>query len=347
VENLENAEIAIIGLGGMGSRHIKAAELLGAKIVSLCDVNPENLQRAAETFPDAQQFASVEKFIAAGAHLADLVCLVTNTPFRADILRQLADAKAKRVLTEKPFTTNVRDAHEISELYAAADIPLTVNTFRHFCANHLKVRDLIRTEQFGEPRNITVHSASTGLGNMGSVFLDLMNFFIQSPPVMVTGSIDQTGTPSPRGPQYRDPAGFGMVLYENGCRGFLDTGEDTGIPYTFHVATTYGRVFIDELFHNWRAEARTRADRKDKPLTYYLTELEDVPLETSHGYDPVEMTSFTMRAALGDLPEARNAAAAATVMEMIMAMHVSHQQGSVPIPLPLAKEFYDLDLPFA
>jgi hypothetical protein len=34
-------------------------------------------------------------------------------------------------------------------------------------------------------------------------------------------------------------------------------------------------------------------------------------------------------------------------MEMIMAMHVSDQQGGVPISLPLAEEFYDLDLPFA
>jgi len=347
VKNLKNAEIAVIGLGGMGSRHIRAVELLGAKIVSLCDVNPKNLQSIGDSIPDAQQFSSVEEFIAAGAHQADLVCLVTNTPYRAGILRQLAKAKAKRVLTEKPFTTNVRDAHEISELYAAADIPLTVNTFRHFCANHLQVRDLIRSEQFGEPRHVAVHSASTGLGNMGSVFFDLMNFFIESPPVMITGSIDQTGTPSPRGPQYRDPAGFGMVMYENGCRGFLDTSEDTGIPYTFHVATTYGRVFIDELFHNWRAEARTISDRTDKPLTYYLTELEEVPLEASHGYDPVEMTSFTIRAALEDTREARNAKAAVTVMEMIMAMHVSDQRGNVPISLPLAEEFYDLDLPFA
>lgn len=138
-----------------------------------------------------------------------------------------------------------------------------------------------------------------------------------------------------------------MVLYENGCRGFIDTSEDTGIPYTFHIGTTYGRVFIDELFHNWSAEARTDADRIEKALTYYLTELQDVPLKLSHGYDPVEMTSFTMRAALEDRPEAYNAAAATTAMEMILAMHVSDRQGNIPIPLPLAKEFHDLDLPFA
>ena len=111
--------------------------------------------------------------------------------------------------------------------------------------------------------------------------------------------------------------------------------------------TTYGRIYIDELFNRWQVSVRSEADQTERPLTYYLAPLVDVPFELTHGFDPVEMTSFAMRAALEDRPAAANARAALTVMEMIMAMHVSDQAGRVPVALPLDRRHHALDIPFA
>ena len=345
--DISQSEIVVVGVGGMGTRHVRAAKMLGAKVTALCDANPDKLAAALREAPQAKTYTSIKELIDAGAHKADLVCVVTNTPVRVEILIALAQAASNRVLTEKPFTTNVKDAHTVTEFFADKGISLTVNTFRHFCDNHVRLRQLLRSGNLGQPRHISIQSASTGLGNMGSVFFDIMNFYIDNTPVEIRGTIDKTGTPSPRGSQFKDPGGFGMVRYENGARGFIDTSEDTGIPYSMHIATTFGRIFVDELFGDWKIAARSNGDKKNKPLTNYLTELKKVPFELTHDYDPVEMTSFAIKAILNDHPEVRNARAAVTVMEMIMAMHISDSNGGIPVSLPLDSTHHNLDIPFA
>jgi predicted dehydrogenase len=345
MKTFKDARVAIIGLGGMGVRHARACRQLGARVVALCDTRQEALEAGLREAPNAETFRSVGEF-AADASRADLVSVVTNTPSRAKILMELLQGGVRRVLTEKPFTTNLADAYAVTAAYEQGGVQLTVNTYRQFCDNHIRLRDLIRSGRLGQPRHISVHSASTGLGNMGSVFFDLMNFYLDSQPVEVTGAVDRTGTPSVRGPQFRDPGGWGVVRYENGTRGFLDTSEDTGVPYTFHLVTTYGRVVIDELFNRWTVSVRSDGD-KARPLTYYLAPLADVPFELTHGCDPVQMTGFAMAAALDRLPEAANARRAVTVMEMIMAVHVSDAAGRVPVRLPLERRHHALDIPFA
>lgn len=252
----EDARVAIIGLGGMGVRHARACRQLGAQIVALCDTREPGIEAGLREAPGAAAYRSMSEFVSA-ARRADLVSVVTNTPSRAKTLMELLQAGCRRVLTEKPFSTNLADAYAVTAAYEQAGAQLTVNTYRQFCDNHIRLRDLLRSGTLGEPRHMTVHSASTGLGNMGSVFFDLMNFYLDSRPIEMTGAIDRMGTPSVRGPQFWDPGGWGVVRYENGARGFLDTSEDTGVPYTFHIVTTFGRIFIDELCNRWRIFVRT------------------------------------------------------------------------------------------
>lgn len=347
MRQLKDATVGIIGVGSMGVRHVRACRQLGARVVALCDQRQEALSACRQEAPQAKAYQSAHDFVSEVAGRVDLVSVVTNTPSRSKIMLDLVQAGARRVLTEKPFTTNLGDAYSVVDAYEKAGIPLTVNTYRHFSDNHRRLRDLIRSGKLGHPRHVAIHSASTGLGNMGSVFFDLMNFYLESRPVEVTGQIDKTGTPSVRGPQFRDPGGFGMVRYENGARGFIDTSEDTGVPYTVHIVTTYGRIYIDELFNRWQVSARSEADQTARPLTYYLAPLVDVPFESTHGFDPVEMTGCAVRAVLEDRPEAANSRAALTVMEMIMALHVSDQAGRVPVALPLDQRHHAVDIPFA
>lgn len=135
--DLTGAEVAIIGVGGMGVRHVSAAKGIGATVVALCDIDSEKLEKAKAAAPRAKCFHSIEEFLRAGLQEVDLVCVVTNTPERVEILGKLAQAGCLRVLTEKPFTTKVADAHTIARHYEEAQIPLTINTYRNFCDNHL------------------------------------------------------------------------------------------------------------------------------------------------------------------------------------------------------------------
>lgn len=92
---------------------------------------------------------------------------------------------------------------------------------------------------------------------------------------------------------------------------------------------------------------RRKEDKATQPLTYYLAPLIEIPFELTHGYDPVEMTSRTITAALEDQPEASNARQALTALAMIIALHVSDAAGGVPVMLPLNRQYHALDISFA
>src|SRR6266850_702946 len=188
------ASAAIVGLGGMGLRYVASCRSLGIEVAAMYDGRQAAVERALADVPSAQACRDEDEFVQAATRV-DLVCVVTNTPSRAPLLKRLAAAGVTRVLTEKPFTTSVADAHALTSLYRAAGIPLTVNTFRHFCPNHLRLRDLLRGGELGAPRHVSIQCASTGLGNMGSVFFDMMNFYLDSAPIEVTGVLDRAGTP--------------------------------------------------------------------------------------------------------------------------------------------------------
>src|SRR5437899_668523 len=98
MKRLNGATVAIIGVGGMGLRHIKACRLVGANVVALCDMRDDALAAGLKEAPGATAYSSVSQCIASVAHCVDLVSVVTNTPSRAKILLELATAGARRIL---------------------------------------------------------------------------------------------------------------------------------------------------------------------------------------------------------------------------------------------------------
>ena len=149
MKHLNGATVAVIGVGGMGLRHIKACRLVGANVVALCDVHDDALAAGLKEAPGASTYRSVSQCIASVVNRVDLVSVVTNAPSRAKILLELAEGGARRVLTEKPFTTNVGDAYSVVDAYEKTGVPLTVNTYRHFSDNHRRLREMLRSGKLG------------------------------------------------------------------------------------------------------------------------------------------------------------------------------------------------------
>ena len=95
-----------------------------------------------------------------------------------------------------------------------------VNTFRTLLQNFIKIKKIF-TKQHEKISHISINSPSAGLGNMGSIFFDLVNYFINSKPLFVNCFIDKTKTVNPRGKQFKDPGGYGVVRYKNDAKVFL------------------------------------------------------------------------------------------------------------------------------
>jgi len=335
---------AIIGMGGMGIRHFEALKNANIKVVGICDVNQIKLDSYVNS--DIECHTDYKSLIDSLGITLDILCIVTNTPYRYKVCEYAIKKGVKCILMEKPFTSSLEEAYSLINLSNKYGTRIGVNVYRRVSENHIKLNDFIKSSGMGEVRHISIHCASTGFGNMGSVFFDLMNFYANSDPSDVTGYIDNTGTPSLRGPEFIDPGGYGLVNYKNGVRGIIDISEDTGVPYTFHIVTTYGRIFIEEAQDKWNIYCRNK-EGLFAPLTQYYRELYEIPFDLSHNWDVVYLTAEAIRQLISDKEITFNVSNATTVMEMITGFHASNNQGHVPVRLPLDKSFHKMKFSFA
>ena len=103
---MKTLNAAVIGLGGMGRRHVSALDALAARgfavrVSALCDMNTAAVQELAAARSAAGQgapvvFADWREAIAAGG--VDLLCIATNGPSHRDIVLAAAEAKIPFVL---------------------------------------------------------------------------------------------------------------------------------------------------------------------------------------------------------------------------------------------------------
>ena len=86
----------------------------------------------------------------------DIVIVATNTNTHYDIIHQLIPYKPKVIICEKPFCSNLEQAHNISELCKDAGINLIVNYTRTFVPELKELSNDLKVGKYGEVYNFTL-----------------------------------------------------------------------------------------------------------------------------------------------------------------------------------------------
>ena len=329
----------------MGQRHYDVYQRLGVEVTAICEWYPEKVQKTLPDFSKERVYRDLKTLLAKHGDLA-IASITTNAPTHAEATIACSEAGIPNVLCEKPMTTNLRDAQRMIEKCQENRTRLAVNHIRRWSPNHLKLRSLIRDSLIGRVRHFYLSHGSVGLGNNGVHFFDNMRFYAESEPLWVIGFLDKTGTPSTRGPQFKDPGAFGILLFENGIRAFVDTSEDAGVRHAFEIVGEYGRVVIEEWGDDWRVCARKPEDRQ-RPLTYYIAAMPQVPFELEVKFDIPELTLRAIRELLSGDSISCAGEDGKKALEMAMAFHVSEEQGNQKVFFPLSGEALAKDVPFA
>lgn len=336
---------AVIGFGGMGQRHYGVYQKLGVEVVAICDWVPDKIQRVLPDFPQERIHSDLNNLLSCHKDL-HVVSVTTNAPSHAEAVIGCSEAGVPNILCEKPIATNLLAAQRMIDVCEKNDTRLAVNHTRRWSANHLKLRSLIHESIIGRVRHFYFHHGSIGLGNNGVHFFDSMRFYAESEPLWVIGFLDKIGTPSTRGPQFRDPGAFGIILFQNGVRAFVDTSEDTGVRHVFEIVGEYGRVVIEEFGDDWRIYARKAEDR-NKPLTYYVAPMLHVPFELETHFDIPDLTLHAIRELLSGGPISCTGEDGKKSLEIAIAFHVSEEQGNRRVFFPLSGAALAKDVPFA
>jgi predicted dehydrogenase len=161
----EPTGIAIVGTGDWGANLVRNfASLPGARLVAVCDNDPERLRRTAAQVPYARALASVDEIAAAGDVQAAVVSASAASHY--SLARTLLEA-GKDVYVEKPLTLEVADAEHLVALARERQRILMVGHLLLFHPAVRYLKDLVARGELGD-----LHYLYSQRVNLGKVRRD-------------------------------------------------------------------------------------------------------------------------------------------------------------------------------
>ena len=141
----ERIRVGLAGLGYWGPNLARNfADLPGAELAWICDMDDERRDRYAARFPYAQATANFDDLLADDS--LDAVVIATPVPTHADLARRALNA-GKHVFVEKPVALTAADAEEVSDLAEERGLVLMPG---HLLLYHPGVRMLKEIVDSGE-----------------------------------------------------------------------------------------------------------------------------------------------------------------------------------------------------
>ena len=145
--------IAVIGVGGRGGANLGGVK--GERIVALCDVNENNLKKAAQQFPEAKTYVDWRKCL----DQKDVDAVVCSTTDHTHAFVNVwALNRGKHVYCEKPLANSVHEARTVRETYLKNKNKLAtqMGTQIHASDNYRRMVELIRGGAIGTPEEVRV-----------------------------------------------------------------------------------------------------------------------------------------------------------------------------------------------
>jgi len=145
--------LAVIGVGGRGGANL-ASTAKTENVVALCDVNLQNLDRAASKYPKARKYKDFRKLYEKDGDIDAVVVSTTEHTHAFAVLPALKSRK--HVYCEKPLTRDVYEARVLTEAAKEAGVATQMGTQIHAGNNYRRVVEKIQSGAIGPVREAHV-----------------------------------------------------------------------------------------------------------------------------------------------------------------------------------------------
>ena len=147
----------------------------GLELVALCDLNSENLQRAAGMFNITNCYHDYRDLI--NQVKPDIISVATRTPGRCDILNFSIISGVKGIYIEKPLSTNQESCVETLNLVRQYGTKIAYGTVRRYMDAFRLCKKMVADGVIGELVQISVSIGSTLLMWSHPHSVDIMTYF--------------------------------------------------------------------------------------------------------------------------------------------------------------------------
>ncbi len=154
VEKVQPVRLGVIGVGNMGSSHIKN-EVSGKhhelRVTACADLIPERNEKMKELLPTLKTFDSAEALIDSGE--VDAV-LIATPHYSHSPIAQYAFSKGLHVLTEKPAGVYTKQVREMNEAAAKTNLVFGIMYNQRTNCVYRKLREIVKSGELGEIRRV-------------------------------------------------------------------------------------------------------------------------------------------------------------------------------------------------
>lgn len=327
---------AIIGMGPHGKRLIQLVKRMpDLKLAGIVDRNDEALSAISEIDPSLKFLDTASLY----ENVPDLEVLLiaTNGPSHATLALEAMDKNIPYLLVEKPMACSAADCRQMEQEARKKKIRLAVNKKNRHDGVFQYIKENLDAGNWGSIRNIYIQIPGIGLGCVATHWLDMANFLIGQFPKKVSAWVDPSIGPNPRGSEFIDPGGLVICDYGPQVKAIISQIEDGAGPITIEIHTTAARIYYDPK--NSIIDIRLRdlsiKPGPGRPAVYHQVEL---PTHLNLKGNMLDQMEGVLKELISEKPMLTDARYGTMAIEILVAAHLSHQQGNIPIELPLRSE---------
>lgn len=242
--------IAIIGAGQLGSRHLQALKKINFPILlEVVDNNSDSLSLAKQRYDELPNNSNISliNYYSSMDELnddLDLCIIATNADIRAAVTKQLVFKKnVRNILFEKVLFQRIFDYNHIYDLLTSKHINAWVNFPRRYFPFYQRLKEILNKEE-----SVSIHAQTGDSGIVtGSIhLLDLLVYLNHDSPVLSSANFLHSKMITTKRNGFFELAGTISFELENGARIILSSQEIPNSPNSIYIYSTNFIVIIDE-----------------------------------------------------------------------------------------------------
>lgn len=343
-KKMSEIDVAVIGLGRMGVRHIQAVKNLGMNLVGVADIATSSLESVAAEFSldEKSCFLDAEKMLRIVKPRA--LVIATTAPSHAKLVCLAAEVGVKYILCEKPMACSLEEVDLMQDACKQSGSILAINHQMRFLPHYIRVKELVSSEELGPLSSIIVAGSNFGLAMNASHYFEMFRYITDTNVAKLRAWFEETELENPRGPQFKDCSGRLLAQNDAGISMYIDFSAAAGHGLQLIFICRNGQIVVDEITGDIRVAAR-KEEYRSMPTSRY-----GMPADISQlTVEPTATVAPTMELWLamiggGSFPDGN---VGAYVIDCLVAAHYSNAQGGAEITIGYAQDTRDFKYPWA
>ncbi|MBR2876354.1 MAG: Gfo/Idh/MocA family oxidoreductase, partial [Clostridia bacterium] len=147
---MEKVRLGIIGVGNMGSSHIKnylGGKLPEIEITAVCDIKDDRLNWAKEQMPEVKTFTDASELMDSGE--VDAILIATPHYFHPPMAIEALN-KGLHVMSEKPAGVYTKQVREMNEVAKKSDKVFGIMFNQRTNCLYRKAHEIVHSGKYGE-----------------------------------------------------------------------------------------------------------------------------------------------------------------------------------------------------